>query len=452
MHIGSMTNAVAAAIAMTIAGASVAAESDVPAAHDPQFSNKSLWPRLSGKEFFLQPTWPKGRLYVWAHPGTSGGRRFRGALDVTEAANWLLDGKPAEELVLDESTDLWFPASTTRYAVGFRGTDVREVCRHVTIESGAAFIGGGDGVGRNIYGNVWIKRGGGMDAQGATRFLGPHHTFFRNDNTVETARSMGRGDGIMSSQYFTFNKEDGASVEFLGHVSVLDEFQIHGCMVIVGPGSILQPGRNASPAIHQGGVLALMDGATFESWNNDFGTPEMTVHSGAIQGGLPARPLRQSCKFGLAFKNHTAAQYEHASEKMRDRILKRVPALIVHEGTLRSYSEDVNRARLVFTRMADQDIAPRPGTERYEDSVKRWPEKKAEFAWLSRLPRGLDCFLGKDVVVDGVEFDYFRAGGVMVMDLASKTGWSRVFFGPNCAGSDAKLFRQLDDVGRSGQY
>ena len=422
-------------------------------AHAPRFADKSLWPKLSGEEYFLPEDWPAGRLYVWAHPGESGGIPGRNTPhDVTDPKNWLENGKPAGKLILDENTDLWFPPSKEPYHVGFRGTDMREVCRHVTIESGACFSGGGDGVGRTIYGNVWVKAGAGISSQGATRFVGGRHTFFRNDNTVHTARSPGRGGGIMSSQYFVFNKDNNRSVEFLGHVSVLDEFQVHACTVIVGVDSLLQTGRNASPAMHPGATLVLLDGATFESWNNDFGSPEMTVREGTIQGGLPERPLTRNCKFGLAHKNHTAAQYEHASEKMKSRKLRRVPSLVVHSGTLRSLSTDVERARLVFGEMTDASIAPAPGSERYESEIRRWPEKKAEFAWLSKLPRGLDCFLGKDVVVENVEFDHVRRGGIMYQNPETKAGWKGLVFGPNCLAQGEALFAHQEQLGRNGDY
>ena len=84
----------------------------------------------------------------------------------------------------------------------------------------------------------------------------------------------------------------------------------------------------------------------------------------------------------------------------------------------------VEQARLVFGEMTDASIAPEPGSERYENEIRRWPEKKAEFAWLSKLPRGLDCFLGKDVVVENVEFDHVRRGGIMYQNSETKTSWN----------------------------
>jgi hypothetical protein len=44
-----------------------------PSAHDPQFNNKTAWPALTGKEYYIKQEWPAGRLYVWAKPGESAG-------------------------------------------------------------------------------------------------------------------------------------------------------------------------------------------------------------------------------------------------------------------------------------------------------------------------------------------------------------------------------------------
>jgi hypothetical protein len=136
--------------------------------------------------------------------------------------------------------------------------------------------------------------------QGATNFRGSRHTFFRNDNVAAGPQDAGsifanipgsRRGKLMCSQYFTFNKEKGKSVEFLGHVSVLDEFRIYGRTVIAGRDSKLQPGRNATPIVDRDGVLALLDGAYLGSWCNNWGIPDLSVERGTVQGGLPDRPL-----------------------------------------------------------------------------------------------------------------------------------------------------------------
>ncbi len=451
-----------AAESLTTGDAPAASTTEPPAtAHEPRFDDQTLWPDLSGKEYFLKEQWPKARLYVWAYPGETAnlhrGRR-RSPRDPTDPKNWLVDGRPAEELVFDETADLLLPASEVPYEVGFRTTELRETFRHVTVEPGAAFIGGGDGRGRTIYGNVWIKRGGAMYAQGATNFVGPRHTFCRNDN-LAPPEDDNRRDGRRCSQYFTFSKEGGASVEFLGHVSVSDEFRVYSGTVIVGRDSSLRPGRHAAPRIYRDGTLALLDGAFFGKWCNDFGIPDMTVEGGTIQGGLPDRPLRRNCTFGLSFKNHTNATFRQLNEE-EHRESRRVPSLALLEGsTIRSITIDPRKARLVLSYVPDGvgerssfDLRPLPGSTREQKVLDRHPGAAERFAWFDRLPRGLDVFLGAGAVVDTVEFDSLRAGGILYQDAATKAAWKNVFFGAGCLARGDALFTHVEKLGRNGEY
>lgn len=306
-----------------------------------------------------------------------------------------------------------------------------------------------------------------MYAQGATNFVGERHTFFRNDNVDPNPQNQRRVDLHRCSQYFTFNKPRGVSVEFLGNVNVLDEFRIFACTVIVGRNSVLQPGRNASPKICRGGVLALLDGAYFGSWCNNWGIPDMTVESGTIQGGLKDRPLRRSCTFGLGFKNHTAAYYEPARVKNDHRALRkwkgrlaRVPSLVVGPGcTLRCYNTDPDKERLVFSVMpggigdkTGRPIRPLPGSPEEGKDRQRTPDAAERYKWFDALPRGLDCFLAKGVMVQGVEFDYFRKGGVMVQDPADRSKWQNARFGPHCMAKAGEMVSRLAKIGKGGRY
>ncbi|MEX1016573.1 MAG: hypothetical protein WDZ31_07495 [Phycisphaeraceae bacterium] len=433
-------------------------------AHEPRFEDDALWPMLQGQEAFAEQRGSEqGRAYRWAHPGRNGGARWRGALDPTDPSNWidLATGERAEQLILDEHTDLVLPASEEPYKVGFRDTGVQENLRHVTINPGAAFIGGGDGVGRTIHGNVWLKRGGAMDAQGATRFVGTAETFFRNDNTYSRDRS-GRGEGTMCSQYFTFEKDESGSIEFLGHTTVLDEFRINGCTVIVGRYSKLQPGRHAAPAISGGGTLALLDYAYFGKWTNDFGQPCLVVE-GVVQGGLPERPLTAPATLGIGFKNYTEAEPDtDVDEKLRNRALPRVAGLVLESGSvLRSYSEAPDEACLRITSMwelgytsATRDLVP-PEAERRnrEQQFDRDSDQERVWAWFLSLPRGIDVFLGQDVEVRRVTFDHVREGGLLTPDPAAlQRRWEGVSFGPGCEAEGAALFTRIESLERGGRY
>jgi hypothetical protein len=425
-------------------------------AHDAQFANKNLWPMLSGKEAFLTQAWPKKRLLVWAHPGKNG--RGKGALDdPTKPVNWLEDGKPATHLDLGPDVDLLFPESKTPYTVGFRGTPVREIARHVTVESGAIWRGGGDGAGRLIAGNVWIKRGGQMYAQGATTFTGSGNVFVRNDNPVPRNPGETRGiDRFNLSQYYVFTKQDKGSVEFLGKVTCLDEFKLNGCLVVLGPDSRLQPGRAASPVISDGGTLALMDGAYFGSWVNNFATPDMRV-TGTLQGGLPGRPLTRPAAFGLAFKNNSNAQYEGpGARKAGDKFetYKRVPSLVLHPGSaLRSYTANPATARLTFVYQpggvgdkAALYLRSVPGSASDAAELKGNPDIAKRNAWFDALPRGVDIWFGKGVTVDTVAFGVLRPGGLMLADPADRKAWKDPLFLPSCLAQGDALFSTVEKL------
>ena len=435
------------------------------AAHLPKFGDKLLWPNLSGREYYLDTKWPPGRLYVWAHPGESGGVPGRKTPhDVTDPKNWLENGMPARELILDENTDLWFPSSEQPYNVGFRGTEMLEVCRHVTIESGAGFCGGGDGRGRQIYGNVWLKRGARMDAQGATSFLGGQHTFFRNDNPHQEkyGHTSDRGKGTMCSQYFTFNKDKSGSVEFLGHVTVLDEFRVFGTLVIVGRDSILQSGRNASPHIDAGATLALLDGASFGPWANNFETPDLEVE-GTLQGGLPERPLRRPCELVLWTKNYTKARYTGPGAKSRRSEppgeYARVPSLVLREGaTVRCYSADPAKARL-HLKMGEphHGVGVRHRFDSDEAKPDHWchrndPHYEKRYAWFDGLPRGIDVWIAKDVSFGHVTFDDLRPGGLLLQNPTSKDIWTDVAFGPDSPATGNARFSHVESLERNRGY
>jgi hypothetical protein len=424
-------------------------------AHNPQFANKNLWPMLSGKEAFITQTWPKARLLVWAHPGQNG--KAKDPLDPTKPENWLEDGKPATHLDLGPDVDLLLPASTTPYGVGFRGTPVREIARHVTVEAGATWSGGGDGPGRTITGNVWLKRGGRMYAQGATNFTGPGHVFVRNDNAVPRNPGDDRKvNRVNLSQYYKFTKQDKGSVEILGKVTSSDEFNINGCLVVLGPDSRLQPGRAASPVIQGGGTLALMDGAYFGNWINNFTTPDMRV-TGTIQGGLPERPLTRPAAFGLAFKNNSQAQYEGPGARMEGKNFarfSRVPSLVLHPGSaLRSYTANPATARLTFVYLPEGQgdkaacyLRSVPGSAGDLAELKGNPDIAKRNAWFDALPRGVDIWFAKGVTVDTVAFGVLRPGGLMLADPADRKAWKDPLFLPSCLAQGDALFSTVEKL------
>jgi len=422
-------------------------------AHQPGFSERTLWPNLTGKEPFATQVWPKGRLLVWAKPGEHGSTR---GLDPTDPANWLEDGRPATAL-FDAETDVLLPASVTPYTIDLahpghgKESSREQVWRHATIESGASFSGGGDGVGKRFYGNVWVKPGGSMYSQGATRVLGDRHTFLRNDNALRPG-----SEGWLSSQYFNFAKTAGASCEVIGNVAMLDEFSIDACTVVVGVDSKLMPGRNATPVIQNGGVLAILDGGHFALWANNLDSRDLEV-TGTIQGGLPDRPLRRDATLGLNFKNHSKSPYDlggKSDKKMVAFTTVRVPSLIMHPGSaLRSHSADGKALlTLVCNAYPFSKYRPDPGGETERKALAQDPGIKRLYDWFDAIPRGLDCWFAATTTVDGVRFDGVRAGGLLLADPAQRSRWQRVEYGTRNLAAAAGLFSTVPQLTRGGGY
>lgn len=429
-------------------------------AHEPQFQNKALWPNVTGKENFVTQKWPAGRVYVWAHPGEGSKDGKMGKHDFSSPASWLENGKTPSKVVFDELTDLVFPGSATRYAISTGSLGGSQIFRSITIGRNCNVSGGGDGRGRQIFGNVWVKRLGGLYAQGGTRILGKEHSFIRNDN-VQPANKKAAGSPMIS-QYIGFLKANGASVETLGWVSVLDEFQIQACTVVVGQDSILQPGRNAFPVINNGGILALMDGAQWSKWANELHIRDLDM-TGIIQGGLPDRPLTRNASFRLQRKNHplrpldAEAEQYLAKPKIDEEVIasmkSRTPSLIMQKGSgMRTYSTDLSKARLVVTwsQLMSAKHFPDPTAEATKQMLATGGEQAVLAKWFTTLPSGISIWMAPGTQIDGVEFDYVHKGGLALADMAMKSSWKNVFFGPNCLATGDDLFSHVPQLTKAG--
>jgi hypothetical protein len=437
-------------------------------AHSPHFEDRTLWP-VTGKEAYLSQKWAPARLLVWANPGKRGAAKNPrpGELLVTDLANWVEyppgeDGKPAPESrpatkLWDKETDIYIPdwenpPREEPYEVTMRDCGVKQEFRHVTVGRRVAFNGGGDGVGRQIHGNVWVRAGGSMGTQGATSLLGEAHTFIRNDNDPRTLDPRGRQSRLFGlTQYYSFNKPAGVTIEIIGHVQTGDEFGVHKCTLIVAPDSCVRPGRNAAPAVKEGGVLALMDNAVFANWSNSMDVPDLQV-KGTVQGGMPDRPLTRPATLGLAFKNHTKSDYTGPKRNMMNKVGRTVCLALEEGSSLRSYSARPDAKLVIGTmgEMGDWDRRAPRGSDYEKEQVRRGDG--GFHLWYDMLPRGSDIYFAAGVTVDGVQFDYIRKGGLLMPDVSAVQGWKNVSYGPNCLGKPAELPARLEKMERGWRY
>jgi hypothetical protein len=405
-------------------------------AHAPQFDNTALWPNVTGAEAYVKQTWSKGHVYIWANPGKSGG--------VGDGGNWVTeDGQPAGKLTFGLDTDIVLPAAANVYTVDFKPLGAGQLFRHVTIGRNATFSTGGDGKGRTVYGNLWVKHGGASLGNAAMRFAGEGNSFVRNDNIYWREGGIGEKEpeykapefrAAMISQYITNMKAPGASVEYLGHVRVLDEFSVVSGMLIIGPDTLTQPGRNATPKVQKGAVLAIMDGARFFKWINEWKYPDMIL-GGTIQGGTSERPLKRNAYFGMSFRpwqEQYMAPYKNIKQ-----INETFPVMTVEStGALKTFIAQPE-ARLVVKWHGVSltgDIN--------EDGADKL-SKQLQAADYARIPRKIDMLFKPGASCEDVTFEDVHVGGMMHVDPATKAAFKNVRFGSNCDQPESSLWRQV---------
>lgn len=420
-------------------------------AHEPNYADKKLWPYLSGKEYFLKTTFPKTKVLRWAHPGKDAGEGK--PLDPLDPKNWLDEatGQPSTTPP-DLTTDVIMPASETYYMVDFQNpghgkkNGVKFTARCVTVGANAN-LSAGDA---RTTGNVWVRRGGFFMVDVNHFFEGSANTFYRNENDREKEKSGPGGEGCYVCQYFNLKKATKeASVEILGNAFTVDEFQLFSGTLIIGQDSVVEPGREAYPYIEKDAVLAIMDGGYFGKWVLDYHCYDLDVRGGTLLGGLPDRPLTRNATLRIGFKNYTNTQYGKPKDKGGQPVHKfaRQPGIMLKPGSVvRSHSTDLAKARLVIAAIPDTYMItfcrPPLGTDWVRKESEKDPMRKAFYDWLAALPKGIDMIVEKGAVIDGVELDGFRKGGLMVREPGLEKEWKNVFYGKGNLAPPAELVGQ----------
>jgi hypothetical protein len=356
-------------------------------AHDPQFDNRELWPQWATKTDFIKEQWPKARVLVWAHAGKN--LRSRD-LDLSDAANWLEDGKPATQGP-DENTDIVFPASEKRYGVS---DGIGCSARHMTVENGCR----GWLKSIKVSGNVWIKAGGSWHG---IQPKGPKNTFMRND-----------GPDNMADNKIALNKPPGNSIEWMGIWSMGDELDLFSGSFIVAPDSTFMPGDRSTQHIYPNARLVLTSGASFHKRANQYSMTDMDI-VGKLMAGTPERPLTRDCTLALSFKAKDAIK--HSAFKTTDRGL-----IVYKDGRVEVHSADPAKAKLVFRWVnlpviSGGDLVPKDVRE---------------------MPHGIDMLIIGQVQFDGVEFRDVLKGGILMPDPQVRKQWKNVTFGKNYAQPD----------------
>ncbi|MBA3699631.1 MAG: hypothetical protein H0W78_12360 [Planctomycetes bacterium] len=374
-------------------------------------------PEKGTKPAYTTETWDKpSRLLVWAKPGTSG--------KLSDAANWLVLGAPLSDTPAywDADTDVLLPAADTPYVVtgGNDGARITLAMRHVTVENGASLTTQDCGV----HGNEWVRQRGKCEMRFGHRWEGSKHTFCRTDYpTVLTLgvtwNDLPEKDRIGSNlgQYLVVRKDAG-SVELLGVIGSNDKFYIEKGVAIAGPGSQCMSANRNGDWVQRGATLHLLDGALWGKRVSFIVSDSFKVE-GTLTAGMPGRPLTQNATIILSFKDYTGLM---GRNDQKDAAGLRV----TKDGTLRVYSADPAKARLVI-RNSKCERGPDP----IEVNIPPWELGKRMDRYRA-APRRVDVVFSGQVDLDGVLFEDVHKGGIRVADLASAARWKHISYGPNC--------------------
>jgi len=386
---------------------------DAAKAHDPHFSDLTVWPEnlQVGRAAYAKENWPKGRVLVWAdtNPKTSKG------LDPANPANWLEAGKPATE-PLDANCDVVFPASKTPYQV--EGKKIPTQVRHITIEAGCSLWGWGIG----HSGNTWIKKGGSYGG-GSGSCRGAKNTFMRNDSD----RIVMLANGLQIA------KAKDASVEFInGPFGGFDDLMFDSGTCIVGPDSFLRGGDRSTQAIYPGSRLILMSGATFSkrAVQPGQGADMIIGQGGLLQAGTPERPLTKDCFLGLSWQGRQRAgkglDLWHLNHAYGGQNAGDVGMIVLPEGKIEVTPAPGKKAHLVFL-------------------LNRLPPDSAHFTedMVKDIPHKIDVVFLGPTVLSGIELRDVNKGGIMLAEPSVRQKWTDVIFSEGCDGKADELCVQL---------
>jgi len=410
------------------------AEAKVPSCSDWPDAAPATGPK---PDYTLQKWKAPKRLVIWSKPGKSG--------RITDRANWQVVGDPldAGAKMWDDQTDAILPACDTTYtAVGGVEEPVSGrlhlVFRHMSIENGAK-VRSQDA---SVSGNLWIHAAGAFDIRFSVIFVGPQHTFIRNDRArlfkvgVNPHKMPGSVmEGYYIAQYITVRKEKDASVEFLGHFLSNDKFNHYSGRCIIGPDSAIMTSNRNPDHIHPGATLEVMSGAI---WGKHIQRNRSISYivEGTVTIGSESRPITQDTYIAMPFKDYSGAMGGSQSALVaKDWAGGDVLGFfLTAKGRMREFSADPAKARVVFCHHKRET-----GADCLDFNLS--PGQLGRRSGLyQKLPRRIDLVFLGDVELDGVLFQDVYKGGIRLKDLAMKEKFQNVFWGSDCGGKPEEMF------------
>ncbi len=395
-------------------------------AHDPHYEDAAVWPKelqMDGPPAYMGEKWEPARLLIWNRRDPD--ERTGGQVDIMDPANWLENGKPAEDPP-DYDADVVFPDGAKPYFVlcsqGNREQrDLR--CRHLTVGNNARVSVFGCGP----KGNWWVKKGGSIYERHGGRFLGEGHAFARNDNVPAYRPGLGfvrpaewseeQAPLLQEISQYIHVQKAGGSLEAVGNWSTQDQFHIDAGTFIVGPLSAVGTGRRASLVVHGEGVLQLQSGgAIAKNIDQTFNTDVFV--EGVLQAGSPQRPIRRDAVVGLSAKDYVGEV--DSLRNYRERLGLRVKG----DGRILVHRAEGSDARLVLAwhgidLSVLRDQPPKPDHREY-------PDWQRAMAGAPHMPRTITLDFPESLQLELVAFDDLRLGGIKGVSAAQVADWKDI--------------------------
>lgn len=426
-----------------------------------ELQRNTLWadeagPGQLGK--YATETWEPKPLLVWARPGESG--------DGLDYANWLDEtGKPltVDPWVRTRPTDrhgrpqpeqgtfdgdILLPASDSPYRVlqsGNRDHLGAFTLRHLTVERNADY-----NVRYTITGNLWMKDGseigGGTQTGGMGSGDANKHTFARFCNWHEVPFEPKWAFAPYVSHWVRVDTGESGSLEIIGYSGgPSDRITFGRGTLIVSTDSSFLCGNRAAFYTAPGTTLILLDGAMIGSPQAiQGGSAGKTMGTYGIGGtilfGHPEKPLTRDLEF-------SACRYRMDSLDLGARPSDRASGaswIFGPQSRAVVHSSDPTRFRVRFvSRGPDMPLQSGPkDLLRRDGPSKRWLAPDPAIWKHPDMPPGVIALFAGETEFDGVHFDNFYEGGILVSPEA-RARWRNVTFGSNNLADPEKLFAPL---------
>ncbi|MDA3961397.1 MAG: hypothetical protein PF961_11450 [Planctomycetota bacterium] len=420
-------------------------------------SHNALWGDEVGPGqigHYAKESWDQQAIAVWARPGESG--------DAFDPANWLdATGRPLTSLHWalddDEATrrkmaprmfggDIVLPAAAEPYRViqsGNRDHLPSFKLRHLTIEAGASYE-----VRYHVAGNLWLKEGALLGNNTQTGGIGAgednRHTFVRFCN-YHDVREPQWGYAHHISHWGHWDAGT-ASIEVIGRGRASsDRVKLLSGTLVVSENSSLTCGNRAAFYTKKGTTLILLDGAMVGSPHviqGGSGGSKMGTYGidGDLLFGTNKHPLTRDLVFSACLYPLDRFKADsYPSERASG-----ASYVFGKSSTVTINSIDPTTARVIF-RPRDRATLP---LSRYTvpksvaGLTSRDGPAKPELYEHDGVPKGCIALFHGTTNFDGVVFDGFQPGGIVVDPAAAKR-WRNVSFGEANLAEPKQLFTPL---------